>query len=117
MSRLHTVNYPDIVGKIFWHYSVNYPKIEHVVYLGGLMLRQLSRTARLRQIKQLLLLTPEGMRTAELAEKLAVTKRTIYRDVDFCDPSGRKTAVAFYACLWPNRKKYSPLLYSLTFTC
>jgi len=47
------------------------------------MLRQASRTARLRKIEQILLLAPEGMRAADLAEKMAVTKRTIYRDVDF----------------------------------
>jgi proteasome accessory factor B len=48
----------------------------------------MSRTARLRQIEQLLLLTPEGMRAADLAAKLAVTKRTIYRDVDFLCEQG-----------------------------
>ncbi len=52
------------------------------------MSRQMSRTARLRQIEQLLFLTPEGMRAAELAAKLAVTKRTIYRDVDFLCEQG-----------------------------
>lgn len=52
------------------------------------MLRQATRTARLRKIEELLLLTPEGMRAADLAENLAVTKRTIYRDVDFLSQQG-----------------------------
>ncbi len=52
------------------------------------MLRQVSRTARLRKIEQILLLAPEGMRAADLAEKMAVTKRTIYRDVDFLCAQG-----------------------------
>lgn len=47
------------------------------------MSRLASRTARLREIEELLVLHPEGMRAMELAQKLGVDRRTIYRDVDF----------------------------------
>jgi proteasome accessory factor B len=50
------------------------------------MLRLASRTARLREIEELLLLTPEGLQATELARRLHVDRRTIYRDIDFlCD--------------------------------
>ena len=50
------------------------------------MSRLASRTSRLRRIEQLLLLTPDGLRATELADKLEVDRRTVYRDVDFlCD--------------------------------
>lgn len=50
------------------------------------MKRLATRTARLHQMEELLLLSPEGVRIHEMAEKLGVNRRTIYRDVDFlCD--------------------------------
>ncbi len=50
------------------------------------MTRLASRTSRLRRIEELLLLTPDGMRAVDLADKLEVDRRTVYRDVDFlCD--------------------------------
>jgi proteasome accessory factor B len=47
------------------------------------MSRLFSRTSRLRQIEELLLLTPEGLKAAELADRLQVDRRTVYRDLDF----------------------------------
>ena len=52
------------------------------------MSRLASRTSRLRRIEQLLLLTPDGMRAIDLAEKLDVDRRTVYRDVDFLCEQG-----------------------------
>ena len=50
------------------------------------MSRLASRTSRLRRIEELLLLTPDGLKAIDLAEKLDVDRRTVYRDVDFlCD--------------------------------
>jgi predicted DNA-binding transcriptional regulator YafY len=50
------------------------------------MTRLASRTSRLRRIEELLLLTPDGMRAVDLADRLEVDRRTVYRDVDFlCD--------------------------------
>ena len=50
------------------------------------MSRLASRTARLRQIEEMLVLNPDGLRAAELARNLEVDRRTVYRDVDFlCD--------------------------------
>ncbi|MEM7330779.1 MAG: transcriptional regulator [Chloroflexota bacterium] len=50
------------------------------------MTRLASRTSRLRQIEELLLLNPDGVKATEIARSLEVTRRTIYRDVDFlCD--------------------------------
>lgn len=45
--------------------------------------RLASRTARLRKIEEMLLLTPDGMRAIDLADRLDVDRRTVYRDVDF----------------------------------
>ena len=47
------------------------------------MSRLASRTSRLRRIEQLLLLTPDGLRATDLAEKLEVDRRSVYRDVVF----------------------------------
>ncbi|MCP4359647.1 MAG: WYL domain-containing transcriptional regulator [Chloroflexi bacterium] len=47
------------------------------------MSRLVSRTARLRQIEEMLVLHPDGMRAVDLAAALTVDRRTIYRDVDF----------------------------------
>lgn len=52
------------------------------------MTRQASRTARLREIEQLLLLEPSGLRAIDLAQKLEVDRRTVYRDVDFLCEQG-----------------------------
>ncbi|MCI0394386.1 MAG: transcriptional regulator [Chloroflexi bacterium] len=48
--------------------------------------RLATRTARLRQIEELLSLAPEGLRATDIAGRLEVDRRTIYRDLDFlCD--------------------------------
>lgn len=47
------------------------------------MTRLATRTSRLRQLEELLLLHPDGLKATELAEKLYVDRRTIYRDIDF----------------------------------
>jgi proteasome accessory factor B len=47
-----------------------------------------TRTARLRDLEELLLLKPEGMGAAALAESLHVDRRTIYRDLDFLAEQG-----------------------------
>ncbi|MCP4418575.1 MAG: WYL domain-containing transcriptional regulator [Chloroflexi bacterium] len=52
------------------------------------MSRLASRTSRLRRIEELLLLTPEGIRAVDLAGKLVVDRRTVYRDVDFLCEQG-----------------------------
>jgi proteasome accessory factor B len=52
------------------------------------MSRLASRTSRLRRIEQLLLLAPDGLRAIDLAEKLRVDRRTVYRDVDFLCEQG-----------------------------
>jgi predicted DNA-binding transcriptional regulator YafY len=50
------------------------------------MARLATRTARLREIESLLLLSAAGMTAQELADALEVDRRTIYRDVEFlCD--------------------------------
>lgn len=49
------------------------------------MSRLANRTARLREIEELLLLTPEGLSAQEMAERLAVDRRTIYRDMEFLE--------------------------------
>lgn len=50
------------------------------------MSRLASRTSRLRRIEELLLLTPDGLKATDLAERLKVDRRTVYRDVEFlCD--------------------------------
>lgn len=50
------------------------------------MSRLANRTARLRRLEELLYLKREGLRVVDLAERLEVDRRTIYRDLDFlCD--------------------------------
>jgi len=52
------------------------------------MSRMGSRTARLREIERLLYLKPEGLRAIELARQLQVSRRTVYRDLDFLSEQG-----------------------------
>ena len=47
------------------------------------MSRLITRTARLRRIEELLLLTPSGLSVTDLAGRLSVDRRTVYRDIDF----------------------------------
>lgn len=47
------------------------------------MTRLATRTSRLRQLEELLLLHPEGLKATELARQLYVDRRTIYRDIEF----------------------------------
>ncbi len=47
------------------------------------MSRLETRTARLRQLEELLLSTPEGLSAIDLAAQLGVDRRTVYRDLDF----------------------------------
>jgi predicted DNA-binding transcriptional regulator YafY len=53
-----------------------------------IMSRLANRTARLRQLEELLYLAPEGLRAAELASQLLVNRRTVYRDIDFLSAQG-----------------------------
>ena len=52
------------------------------------MSRLLNRTARLRRLEELLLLSPNGLSAAKLAKRLEVNRRTIYRDLDFLSFQG-----------------------------
>lgn len=52
------------------------------------MSRLSTRTSRLRQIEELLTLNAEGLRAVELAHRLDVDRRTIYRDLDFLCQQG-----------------------------
>ncbi len=52
------------------------------------MTRLINRTARLRNLEELLLLTPDGMAATEVATQLEVDRRTIYRDLEFLDTQG-----------------------------
>ena len=52
------------------------------------MSRLSNRTARLRQLEELLLLSPGGLSAAELAKHLEVNRRTVYRDLDFLSFQG-----------------------------
>ncbi|GAB4577891.1 MAG: WYL domain-containing protein [Anaerolineales bacterium] len=47
-----------------------------------------TRTARLRQLEEILLLKPSGLRAADLARALHVNRRTIYRDLEFLTDQG-----------------------------
>lgn len=52
------------------------------------MSRLASRTARLRQIEELLLLNSGGLHVNDLARRLNVDRRTVYRDLDFLGEQG-----------------------------
>ncbi len=52
------------------------------------MSRLANRTARLRQLEEVLLLSPGGQSAAALAAQLQVNRRTIYRDIDFLSAQG-----------------------------
>jgi len=52
------------------------------------MTRLVTRTARLRQIEELLLVMPAGLPAIELAHRLSVDRRTVYRDLDFLSEQG-----------------------------
>ncbi|HLF90821.1 MAG TPA: WYL domain-containing transcriptional regulator [Anaerolineales bacterium] len=52
------------------------------------MERLKTRTSRLRQLEELLLLKPGGLRAADLARTLKVNRRTVYRDLDFLAEQG-----------------------------
>jgi proteasome accessory factor B len=52
------------------------------------MSRLATRTSRLRQIEECLLLTPGGLLAKDLAQRLGVDRRTIYRDLDFLTDEG-----------------------------
>jgi proteasome accessory factor B len=47
------------------------------------MSRLANRTSRLRQLEELLLLSPRGVSASELARRFRVDRRTVYRDLDF----------------------------------
>ncbi len=71
------------------------------------MSRLANRTARLRQLEELLLLSPGGHSAAELAAQLQVDRRTIYRDIDFLSAQG----VPLWqkdGCFGLNRTRYLP---------
>lgn len=59
-----------------------------VLSLVVFMSRLANRTARLRQLEELLLLSSEGLSVAELAAQLSVHRRTVYRDLDFLSSQG-----------------------------
>ncbi len=52
------------------------------------MERLATRTSRIRQIEELLLVVPNGLRATEIARRLDVNRRTIYRDLDFLSEQG-----------------------------
>jgi proteasome accessory factor B len=52
------------------------------------MSRLANRTARLRQLEELLMLSPGGLNVAELASQLLVNRRTVYRDIEFLSAQG-----------------------------
>jgi proteasome accessory factor B len=52
------------------------------------MSRLASRTSRLRQTEEVLLLAPDGLSVPELARRLRVNRRTVYRDLEFLDEQG-----------------------------
>lgn len=47
-----------------------------------------TRTARLRQLEEILLLKTGGMRAADLSRQFKVNRRTVYRDLDFLAEQG-----------------------------
>ncbi|MCA9934869.1 MAG: WYL domain-containing protein [Ardenticatenaceae bacterium] len=62
------------------------------------MTRLANRTARLREIEDLLLMTPNGLSVNEISEKLEVNRRTIYRDLEFLEGQG--------VPLWQSNGRY-----------
>jgi len=52
------------------------------------MERLKTRTARLRQLEEILLLKPGGMRASDLSHQFKVNRRTIYRDLNFLAEQG-----------------------------
>jgi predicted DNA-binding transcriptional regulator YafY len=52
------------------------------------MERLKTRTARLRQLEEMLLLKPGGMRASDLSHHFRVNRRTIYRDLNFLAEQG-----------------------------
>jgi predicted DNA-binding transcriptional regulator YafY len=52
------------------------------------MSRLSSRTSRLRDIETMLLMTPNGLPVNSIAERLTVTRRTVYRDLNFLEEQG-----------------------------
>jgi predicted DNA-binding transcriptional regulator YafY len=52
------------------------------------MSRLISRTARLRKLEEILLLSPVGLGAADLARRLQVNRRTVYRDLEFLSEAG-----------------------------
>lgn len=52
------------------------------------MSRLANRTARLRQLEELLLLSTSGMSVIELTQRLKVNRRTVYRDLEFLSAQG-----------------------------
>jgi proteasome accessory factor B len=52
------------------------------------MERLKTRTARLRQLEEALLLKPGGMRAADLSREFKVNRRTVYRDLGFLAEQG-----------------------------
>ena len=52
------------------------------------MSRLSNRLARLRQLEELLILSNQGMSAIELAQRLQVNRRTIYRDFEFLSAQG-----------------------------
>jgi proteasome accessory factor B len=58
----------------------------------------LSRAERLRQIEQLLYRTPGGLRAADIAPRLGVTQRTVYRDLETLSQQG--------AALWHRGERF-----------
>lgn len=53
-----------------------------------IMSRLANRTSRLRRLEELLLLSPHGLSAADLADRLQVNRRTVYRDLDFLSAQG-----------------------------
>lgn len=52
------------------------------------MERLKTRTARLRQLEEILLLKPGGMRVSDLSQHFKVNRRTVYRDLNFLSELG-----------------------------
>lgn len=62
------------------------------------MTRLANRTARLREIEDLLLMTPDGLGVTEIADRLEVNRRTVYRDLGFLEEQG--------VPLWQDNGRY-----------